>query len=142
MSAKTSVLFICVHNAGKSQTAEALMKHIAGDQVTVFSGGTGPDEGLAADAVAALGEIGVGVEGQFPKAIDVDILRRADRVVILGDQATVEPIPGMKSGIETWLTVEPAEQGIYGAERAAMVRDDIYARVKKLAHDLGVAFNA
>lgn len=112
------------------------MKQIAGDRVEVFSGGTGPDENLAADAVAALAEIGVGVAGQFPKPIDPDVLKSADRVVILGDQAKVEPIEGMKATIETWLTVEPADQGIHGAERAAMVRDDIHDRVKQLAEEL------
>lgn len=136
---KPSVLFICVHNAGKSQTAEALLKHIAGDKVDIFSGGTGPDENLAPDAVVALDEIGVSVVGQFPKAIDPEILKSCDRVVILGDQAKVAPISGMKAEIETWLTVEPADQGIHGAQRAAMVRDDIFARVRALASELGVA---
>lgn len=139
MPTKPSVLFICVHNAGKSQTAEAIMKHIAGDRVAVYSGGTGPDEKLATDAVVSLGEIGIGVEGQFPKAIDPEILLSADRVVILGDQAKVEGSDGMKSAIETWLTIEPADRGIHGAARAALVRDDIYARVMKLAHELGVS---
>lgn len=138
MTTKPSVLFICVHNAGKSQTAEALMRHLAGDKVDIFSAGTGPDENLAADAVTSLAEIGVGVDGQYPKAIDQQVLLNADRVVILGDQAKVAPIDGMKAEIETWLTVEPAEQGIHGAERANLVRDDIYARVKKLAAELGV----
>jgi arsenate-mycothiol transferase len=138
MTTKPSVLFLCVHNAGKSQTAEALMRHLAGDKVDTFSGGTGPDENLAADAVASLAEIGVGVDGQYPKAIDQQVLLTADRVVILGDQAKVAPSDGMKAEIETWLTVEPAGQGIHGAERANLVRDDIYARVKKLAADLGV----
>lgn len=133
---KPSVLFICVHNAGKSQTAEALMKHLVGDEITVYSGGTGPDENLAADAVAALEEIGVGVEGQFPKAIDPEILKSVDRVVILGDQAKVEQIEGMKSEIETWLIIEPKDLGIEGAERAAMVRDEILERVEQLAEDL------
>ena len=133
---KPSVLFICVHNAGKSQTAEALMKHLVGDEITVYSGGTGPDENLAADAVAALDEIGVTVEGQFPKPIDAEILKSVDRVVILGDQAKVEPIEGMKSEIETWLIIEPKELGIEGAQRAAMVRDEILERVEQLAEDL------
>ena len=133
---KPSVLFICVHNAGKSQTAEALMKHLVGDEITVYSGGTGPDENLAADAVAALDEIGVSVEGQFPKPIDPEILKSVDRVVILGDQAKVEPIEGMKSEIETWLIIEPKELGIEGAQRAAMVRDEILERVEQLAEDL------
>lgn len=115
------------------------MKHIAGDRVAVYSGGTGPDEKLATDAVVSLGEIGIGVEGQFPKAIDPEILLSADRVVILGDQAKVEASDGMKSAIETWLTIEPADRGIHGAARAALVRDDIYARVMKLAHELGVS---
>jgi len=114
------------------------MRHLAGDKLDIFSAGTGPDENLAADAVASLAEIGVGVGGQYPKAIDQQVLRTADRVVILGDQAKVAPIDGMKAEIETWLTVEPAEQGIHGAQRANLVRDDIYARVKKLAAELGV----
>lgn len=133
---KPSVLFICVHNAGKSQTAEALMKHLVGDEITVYSGGTGPDEKLAADAVAALAEIGVEVDGQFPKAIDAEVLKTVDRVVVLGDQAKVEPIEGMKSEIETWLIIEPADLGIKGAERAAMVRDEILERVEQLAEEL------
>lgn len=133
---KPSVLFICVHNAGKSQTAEALMKHLVGDEITVYSGGTGPDENLAADAVAALAEIDVSVEGQFPKPIDPEILKSVDRVVILGDQAKVEPIEGMKSEIETWLIIEPKDLGIEGAQRAAMVRDEILERVEQLAEEL------
>ncbi|MFM1984391.1 MAG: hypothetical protein RL723_826 [Actinomycetota bacterium] len=133
---KPSVLFICVHNAGKSQTAEALMKHLVGDEVTVYSGGTGPDEKLAADAVAALEEIGVEVDGQFPKAIDPKILKSVDRVIVLGDQAQVEPIDGMKSEIETWLIIEPKELGVIGEQRAAMVRDEILERVEQLAEEL------
>jgi protein-tyrosine-phosphatase len=133
---KPSVLFICVHNAGKSQTAEALMKHLVGDEITVYSGGTDPDENLAADAVAALAEIDVAVDGQFPKPIDNAILKSVDRVVVLGDQAKVEPVEGMKAEIETWLIIEPKEFGIEGAQRAAMVRDEILERVEQLAEEL------
>jgi arsenate-mycothiol transferase len=133
---KPSVLFICVHNAGKSQTAEALMKHLVGEEIEVYSGGTGPDENLAADAVKALAEIGVEVEGQYPKPIDLEILKSADRVVVLGDQAKVDPVHGMKSEIETWLVIEPKEFGIAGEQRAAMVRDEILERVEQLAEDL------
>lgn len=136
MQPRPSVLFICVHNAGKSQTAEAILRHLVGDQIDIYSGGTSPDERLAADAVAALEEIGIDVEGQHPKAIDEAILRTADRVVILGNQAKVEPIEGMKTYIETWPIVEPSEQGIHGPERAALIRDDIFERVQKLKSDL------
>ncbi|MFM2030529.1 MAG: hypothetical protein RI927_149 [Actinomycetota bacterium] len=112
------------------------MKHLVGDEITVYSGGTGPDENLAADAVAALAEIDVAVDGQFPKPIDNAILKSVDRVVILGDQAKVEPIEGMKAEIETWLIIEPKEFGIEGAQRAAMVRDEILERVEQLAEEL------
>ncbi len=136
MNPKPSVLFICVHNAGKSQSAEAILRHIAGDEIDIYSGGTGPDESLATDAVAALAEIGIGVEGQHPKAIADEILLIADRVVVLGNQAKVEPIAGMKTNIETWQIVEPAENGVKGHERAALIRDDIFERVQKLKSEL------
>lgn len=135
-AARPSVLFICVHNAGKSQTAEALMKHLVGDEITTYSAGTQPDEKLAADAVAALAEIDVEVNGQHPKAIDVELLKSVDRVVVLGDQAKVEPVPDMKSEIETWLIIEPKDLGIHGEQRAAMVRDEILERVEQLAEEL------
>ena len=133
---KPSVLFICVHNAGKSQTAEALLKHKARDTVTVFSGGTEPDEKLAADAVLALKEIGVGVEGQFPKDISDEVLRQVDHVIILGNQAKVNAITGMKAQIETWQIVEPKELGIQGPQRAQLIREDISARVDELIRQI------
>jgi arsenate-mycothiol transferase len=136
MNQKPSVLFICVHNAGKSQSADAILRHLVGDQIDIYSGGTDPDENLASDAVAALEEIGISVQGQYPKKIDNEILRRVDRVVVLGNQAKVEPIEGMKAQIETWSIVEPAEQGIRGAERASLIRDDIFSRVEKLKVEL------
>jgi arsenate-mycothiol transferase len=136
MQPRSSVLFICVHNAGKSQTAEAILRHLVGDQIDIYSGGTDPDENLAADSVAALAEIGIGVIGQHPKAIDDAIILNADRVVILGNQAKVEPIAGMKTSIETWPIVEPSEKGIQGPERAALIRDDIFERVQKLRSEL------
>lgn len=136
MTQKPSVLFICVHNAGKSQTAEAILRHLADDEIDIYSGGTAPDENLAADAVSALAEIGIGVEGQFPKAVDDEIILNADRVVILGNQAKVEPVSGMKAQIETWSIVEPADQGIQGTDRAAKIRDDIFERVQKLKSEL------
>ncbi len=132
MNQKPSVLFICVHNAGKSQTAEAILRHFVGDQIDIYSGGTAPDENLASVAVAALGEIGISVQGQNPKKIDDEILLTVDRAVILGNQAKVEPLEGMKAQIETWSIVEPADKGIQGAERAALIRDDIFSRVEKL----------
>lgn len=131
-----SVLFICVKNGGKSQLAAALMRHHAGDAVTVFSAGTKPGDKLNAQAVASLQEIGVGVGDEHPKPLDADVLSAVTRVVVLGTEAVVEPVDGMAGTIETWETDEPSARGIEGAERMQLVRDDIDARVKKLLAEL------
>ncbi|MEO0049122.1 MAG: hypothetical protein RL556_454 [Actinomycetota bacterium] len=131
-----SVLFICVHNAGKSQTAAALMRHFAGDTVQVYSAGTGPNPALAADAVAALGEIDVSVGNEFPKPIDPEIIAKVDRVIVLGTEATVSPVEGMRGFIEVWPISEPKELGILGEARARLIRDEIKAKVLELAAEL------
>lgn len=132
MSRRPSVLFVCVHNAGKSQTAAAIMRHVAGSVIDVYSAGTAPGHGVSVEAQAALAEIGLTMGDEFPKPISPELLRSVDRVVVLGDEAVVSPIAGMRGTIETWLTVEPATEGIHGAERARIVRDDIKQRVQTL----------
>ncbi|MEL4356448.1 MULTISPECIES: arsenate-mycothiol transferase ArsC [unclassified Luteococcus] len=133
---KPSVLFVCVGNGGKSQMAAALMRLRAGDAVEVHSAGTWPGTKLNQESLASIEEIGGSFDGERPKAIDPDLLRRVDRTVILGDQAVVEPVEGMRGTIETWLTDEPSLRGIEGAERMRLVRDDIDARVKALQAEL------
>ncbi len=133
-----SVLFLCVHNAGKSQTAAALMRHIGGEDVQVFSAGTAPGTDLAADAVAMLSEIGVATGDEHPKAIDPVIFEQVDRVIVLGTEAKVAGTPTMKGNVEVWPIIEPADQGVTGDERARMIRDDIIDRILALAEELGL----
>lgn len=132
-------MFVCVHNAGKSQTAAALMRHIGGDDVDVYSAGTAPGEQLAADAVAMLSEIGISAGDEHPKTIDPQLFESVDRVIVLGTEAKVAPTPTMKGNVEVWPIVEPAEQGIKGDERARLIRDDIIDRILELAEQLGLA---
>ncbi|MBW8172461.1 low molecular weight phosphatase family protein [Ornithinimicrobium sp. Arc0846-15] len=130
------VLFVCVKNGGKSQMAAALMRHRYGSKVTVHSAGTKPGKALNAASVASLEEVGASVEGESPKAIDPAILARADVVVVVGPEAQVEVAEGVE--LQRWLTDEPSERGIEGAERMVLVRDDIDRRVQDLAAHLGI----
>lgn len=128
-----SVLFLCVHNAGKSQMAAALMRAIAGDAVEVHSAGTHPDPHIHDESAHAVAELGADMSHEIPQPIDPDVLRRADRVVILGDEAQVAPTAGMRARIERWNVVEPADRGITGIDRTRLIRDDIAAQVHALA---------
>lgn len=136
MSDRPAVLFVCVKNGGKSQMAAALARHFAGDALEVHSAGTRPGSALNELSRASVAELGASMAGESPKPIDPELLRRVDRVVVIGDEAVVEPVPGMRGTIETWLTDEPSARGIEGAERMRLVRDDLRARVLELHREL------
>lgn len=131
-----SVLFVCVKNGGKSQMAAALMRQYAGAAVDVHSAGTAPAGNLNGLSRQAVEEVGASMDGESTKAIDGELLRRVDRVIVLGAEAVVDPAEGMRGRIETWETDEPSERGIDGIERMRLVRDDIAARVRTLLTDL------
>ena len=138
---RPTVLFVCVSNAGKSQMAEALLRRRVGDAVAIHSAGTRPkpvEAGVNAESAASVAEVGASMADATPKGIDPELLRTADRVVILGADAQVEPVEGMKATIERWETDEPSLRGIEGAARMNIIRDDIDARVGALASELGV----
>ncbi len=138
---RPTVLFVCVSNAGKSQMAEALLRRRVGDAVAIHSAGTTPkpvEAGVNAESAASVAEVGASMADATPKGIDPDLLRTADRVVILGADAQVEPVEGMKATIERWETDEPSLRGIEGTARMNIIRDDIDARVGALASELGV----
>ena len=78
------------------------------------------------------------MSGGTPKGVDPELLRRADRVVILGENAQLEPVEGQHAEIERWVTDEPSARGVHGQERMRLVRDDIRARVQQLAAELGL----
>ena len=138
---RPTVLFVCVSNAGKSQMAEALLRRRVGDAVAIHSAGTRPkpvEAGVNAESAASVAEVGASMADATPKGIDPELLRTADRVVILGADAQVEPVEGMKATIERWETDEPSLRGIEGTARMNIIRDDIDARVGALASELGV----
>ncbi|WP_032367113.1 arsenate-mycothiol transferase ArsC [Rhodococcoides fascians] len=134
MSETPSVLFVCVHNAGKSQMAAGLMRKTVGNSVEVHSAGTEPGSAVNALSAEALLEVGVDLSGEVPKPIDPALLARMDYVVTLGGEAKVDVVDG--PGFENWDTDEPSERGIDGIERMRLVRDDIAGRVGELASRL------
>jgi arsenate-mycothiol transferase len=129
-----SVLFVCSRNGGKSQLAAGLMRHLAGEAVTVFSAGTKPGTSLNPQAVESLTELGIMTDGEHPKPVTDDVLRAVDAVIVLGTEAKVEAREG--THFEVWETDEPSERGIEGMERMRLVRDDINVRVRKLYSEL------
>ncbi|MDX5962031.1 low molecular weight phosphatase family protein [Rhodococcus opacus] len=131
---KPSVLFVCVKNGGKSQMAAGLMRKVAGDTVEVFSAGTKPGTAVNALSAESLLEVGVDITGETPTLIDPQLVRDVDLVVTLGREARVDPVEGTR--FENWDTDEPSERGIEGIERMRLVRDDIAARVTRLAGQL------
>jgi arsenate-mycothiol transferase len=133
---KPSVLFVCAKNGGKSQMAAALMEHRAAGAVQVHSAGTAPGTRINALSAEVIAEVGADMSSGTPKPIDPELLRTVDRVVVLGDEAKVEPVEGMAGSIETWHTDEPSTRGIEGTERMRLVRDDIDTRGRQLLTEL------
>jgi arsenate-mycothiol transferase len=129
-----SVLFVCSKNGGKSQLAAGLMKRLAAESLTVHSAGTKPGPSLNPQAVDSLGELGIDITGEHPKALTPEVLSSVDAVIVLGTEAKLEPVEGTR--FEVWETDEPSERGIEGMERMRLVRDDIEARVKVLLAEL------
>ncbi|MEO5833546.1 MAG: low molecular weight phosphatase family protein [Nakamurella sp.] len=135
MTAKPSVLFVCVKNGGKSQMAAGLMRQAAGDAVDVGSAGTLPGTAVNGLSAAALLEVGVDIRDQSTRQLTDEMIAAADRVVVLGRDARVESVDG--TPVEVWDTDEPSGRGIEGLERMRLVRDDIARRVAVLATELG-----
>ncbi|MEE6168575.1 MULTISPECIES: arsenate-mycothiol transferase ArsC [unclassified Mycolicibacterium] len=134
----TSVLFVCVSNAGKSVMAAGLLRQLAGPNVHVSSAGTHAKTAVNELSVQALAEVGVEISGHQPTQLAAQMLDDADLVVIVGGQAHLdEDHPG--TTIQRWDTDEPSLRGIDGIDRMRIIRDDITARVQALAADLSTA---
>ncbi|MGV0384034.1 arsenate-mycothiol transferase ArsC [Corynebacterium sp. 22_2729] len=136
MSNKPKVLFVCVGNGGKSQMAAALADKHAGEAIEIHSAGTKPATKLNTESVESISEVGADMSDGHPKAVDPQLLREADRVVILGKDAQLELPADAQGTLERWVTDEPSERGIEGMERMRLVRDDIDARVRALITEL------
>lgn len=133
---KPTVLFVCVHNAGKSQMAAALMRAKAGEEINVLSGGTHPGDALNEPARIAAAELGASMDGEYPKEITDEVFMSVDRIVILGNEAKLTPVNGMRGNIETWLTPEPGPEVGDKLAQTRIVRDDIARRVENLYTEL------
>jgi arsenate reductase (thioredoxin) len=125
------VLFMCVHNAGRSQMAAALLKRLAGDAVDVRSAGTDPADSLNISVVQAMREVGIDIAGEQPKLMMFDMAREADVVVTMGCGDSCPAFPGKR--YENWELTDPAELSI---EAVRPIRDDIERRVKELYAEL------
>ena len=128
---KPSVLFACVHNAGRSQMAAGWMRHLGGDRVEVFSGGSAPAEAVNPAAVQAMREVGIDISDQTPRRWDDDQVGAADVVVTMGCGDECPYFPGVR--YLDWELEDPAGKGV---DEVRPVRDDIERRVRSLLADL------
>lgn len=136
MATTPKVLFVCVRNGGKSQMAAALAEKHAGERLEIHSAGTESGTSINAESAASLEEVGADMSGGHPKPIDAELLRTADRVVVIGEEAQLELPDDARGTLERWVTDEPSTRGIEGMERMRLVRDDIDTRVRGLIADV------
>ena len=131
---RPAVLFLCVHNAGRSQMAAGWLRHLVGDAVEVFSGGSEPSTETNANAVAAMHEVGIDIATEYPKPWTDEIARAADVIVTMGCGDACPIFPGKR--YEDWELTDPAGQPI---EVVREVRDGIRTRVESLIASLELA---
>jgi len=131
---KPSVLFVCVHNAGRSQMAAAYLTHLAGDRIEVRSAGSEPASSVNAAVVAAMREEGIDIADEVPKVLTVDAVRESDVVITMGCGDVCPIFPGKR--YEDWVLDDPAGQGI---DEIRPIRDDIRRRIEALIADLDTA---
>ena len=128
-----SALFVCVHNAGRSQMAAGYLRHLSGGAVEVRSAGSMPAEQINPVAVAAMLEEGIDIRAECPKVLTTDAVKASDVVVTMGCGDACPIFPGKR--YEDWALADPAGQGI---EAVRPIRDEIRARVLTLLAELGV----
>jgi len=128
-----TVLFLCVHNAGRSQMAMGFFQHLAGDAAVAWSGGSEPGSEVNPAAVDAMRERGIDIAGEFPKPWTDEVVRAADVVISMGCGDACPIFPGKR--YEEWTLDDPAGQDV---EAVRPIRDDIERRVRVLLDELGV----
>jgi len=128
---KPSVLFVCVHNAGRSQMAAGYLRHFAGDRIEVRSAGSVPAEHINPIAVEAMGEDGIDITGEQPMVLTNEAVQDSDVVITMGCGDACPFFPGKR--YEDWELDDPAGQGI---ESVRPIRDEIKTRIQALVTDL------
>jgi protein-tyrosine-phosphatase len=135
--ARPVVLFLCVHNAGRSQMALGFFQHLAGDRAIAWSGGSEPGIEVNPTAVAAMAERGIDISGEYPKPWTDEVVRAADVVVTMGCGDACPVFPGKR--YEDWVLDDPAGLAV---DQVRAVRDEIERRVRQLLDDLHVPVTA
>jgi arsenate reductase len=133
MADKPSVLFVCVHNAGRSQMAAAWLTHLAGDRVEVRSAGSNPGAGVNPAAVETMAEVGIDISAEVPKMLTLDAVKESDVCITMGCGDTCPVFPGKR--YLDWILDDPAGQTV---DDVRPIRDEIERRVRGLLDDLGV----
>lgn len=131
MATKPTVLFVCVHNAGRSQMAAGFMKELSGGRVEVRSGGSEPGDQINPVAVAAMAEEGIDITGNVPQLLTTDQVRESDVVITMGCGDACPIFPGKR--YEDWELVDPAGKPI---DEVRPIRDDIRSRIETLLVEL------
>ena len=131
MSEKPTVLFVCVHNAGRSQMAAGYLQHLAAGRIEVRSAGSEPKDSINPVAVQVMAEEGIDIAGNAPKLLTVDAVRESDVVITMGCGDACPIFPGKR--YEDWQLDDPAGQDV---ETVRRIRDEIKGRVERLITEL------
>ncbi|MFC9177854.1 MULTISPECIES: arsenate reductase ArsC [Streptomyces] len=134
MADKPSVLFVCVHNAGRSRMAAAWLTHLAGDRVEVRSAGSNPGAAVNPAAVKAMAEAGIDISQETPKILTVDAVRESDVCITMGCGGTCPVFPGKR--YLDWKLEDPAGQGV---DAVRPIRDEIKTLVEGLIAEIAPA---
>lgn len=132
-AARPSVLFVCVHNAGRSQMAAAFLAHLAGDRVEVRSAGSAPAATVNPAVAEALKETGIDISAETPKVLTTEAVHASDVVITMGCGDTCPVFPGKR--YLDWQLDDPAGQGV---DAVRPIRDEIEQRVRGLLAELGI----
>ena len=128
---KKTILFVCVHNAGRSQMAAGFMRTLGGDRVEVLSAGSAPKDSINPIAVQAMAELGIDIADQQPKIFTTESVQASDVVITMGCGDACPYYPGKR--YEDWKLDDPAGQGI---EPVRIIRDEIKGRIEALLAEL------
>ena len=134
LSERPSVLFVCVHNAGRSQMAAAYLTHLAGDRVEVRSAGSAPADTVNPAVVEALLEDGIDIRAEVPKVLTTEAVRESDVVITMGCGDVCPVFPGKR--YEDWSLADPAGQGV---DAVRPIRDEIRRRIESLIAEIAPA---
>jgi protein-tyrosine-phosphatase len=131
MPEKPSVLFVCVHNAGRSQMAAAWLTHLAGSRVEVRSAGSAPADAVNPAVVEAMREVGIDITAETPKLLTTDAVQASDVVITMGCGDACPVFPGKRYLV--WKLTDPAGQGV---DAVRPIRDEIKSRIEGLIDEI------